>query len=165
MMTITIGRLSRMLTHERLKEVISYDPQSGIIMRNGKIVGSNNGHGYLRIMIDGVRYFANKLIWFYMTGEYPQFIVDHKNGIRSDNAWSNLRKAGTDENAWNRGIASNNSSGFKGVYWRSARSKWVAEICVNGKSRKLGSFKCPTAAHIAYSKAAKKYHGDFARVA
>ncbi len=46
-----------------------------------------------------------------------------------------------------------------------ARRKWVAEIMADGKSRKVGSFDCPAAAHFAYIIAADKLHGEFARAA
>ena len=73
----------------------------------------------------------------------------------------NLRPATTRQN---RTQQINNKSGIKGVSWRKDRSKWRATIKINGKQTHLGYFNDPLIAARAYNRAAKRYHGKFARV-
>lgn len=99
-----------MLTHERLKEILSYDPETGIFRwklkiskKNniGDIAGSLGIKGYIKICIASKYYRANRLAWFYMTGEWPKNIVDHKNRIRNDDRWINIRDFTHKENSSN----------------------------------------------------------------
>lgn len=88
--------------------------------------------------------------------------VDHINNSNSlDNRRSNLRLASHGQNMKNKSMYKRNKSGYKGVYyfWK----KYRAQIQVNGKKIMLGSFDTPEEAHEAYCKAAKLYHGEFAR--
>lgn len=90
--------------------------------------------------------------------------VDHKkSGIkyRSDNRKKNLRKATHSQNMCNRGLAKNNTSGYKGVFKISNSNNWQALIILNKKRVYLGSFSSPELAHKAYCKAAKELHGEF----
>lgn len=88
--------------------------------------------------------------------------VDHKNRNGLDCQRGNLRKANQSQNGANRGRASNNTSGFKGVCWHKYASKWVAKIKVSEKTIYLGLFINPIQAAKAYDSAAKKYYGEFA---
>lgn len=88
--------------------------------------------------------------------------IDHKNRDPLDNRRSNLREATRSENCANRGINSNNTSGFKGVDFHKSSGKWRARICVNRKSIDLGLFDKPHDAHEAYVHAANRYFGEFA---
>ena len=87
--------------------------------------------------------------------------VDHINGNGLDNRRSNLRAATDSQNAMNRGMRSDNTSGFKGVTQK--RSKWHASLQVNGKRRHLGDFATRIEAARAYDAAALIYFGEFAR--
>lgn len=89
--------------------------------------------------------------------------VDHIDGNGLNNRRSNLRIVTNAENGRNRGESSNNTSGFKGVYWNKQRSKWEAQIRIDGKRRFLGQFAHPEDAHKAYTRAAQTIFGDFAR--
>lgn len=69
-----------MLTQKRLREVLSYDPATGIFRwtitrganaKAGFVAGSPDVKGYLRIMIDGVTYKSHRLAWLYVYGERP----------------------------------------------------------------------------------------------
>lgn len=93
---------------------------------------------------------------------------DHKNGNGLDNRRSNLRKASPLQQTYNQGRKKNKKSlGCKGVSivrnWKGVPSYWIARIAVNKKRIYLGIFKNHIAASRAYIKAAKKYHGEFAR--
>lgn len=89
--------------------------------------------------------------------------VDHINMNTLDNRKQNLRLATSAENQRNRKIFVNNTSGYKGVHWKKQAHRWVATITVNNKDIHLGYFDTPEEAYEAYCKAAKYYHGKFAR--
>jgi hypothetical protein len=89
-------------------------------------------------------------------------IVDHINGDKLDNRKENLRLATPSQNNYNRGLASNSTSGFKGVTWNKKTNKWIARIYVDRKGIHLGSFEYKVDAALAYNEAAFKYHGEFA---
>jgi hypothetical protein len=89
---------------------------------------------------------------------------DHINMETLDNRRSNLRIASGSQNMMNRRLQSNNKSGTKGVYWDSERRKWASVIGIDGKYIRLGRFDHIHEAASAYAEAAKKYHGEFARL-
>lgn len=88
---------------------------------------------------------------------------DHINQNTLDNRRCNLRIATIQQNMCNRGKNRNNTSGYKGVMWRSDISKWRAQIRVDRKLISLGSFSTAEDAHAAYCAAADRLHGDFAK--
>lgn len=156
------------LTWQRLKEVIDYDPLTGLftwrISRKGCTAGKPAGCQFGRyryIGIDGRRYRANRLAFFWMHGEWPDGDVDHRRHSAGD-AMYNLRIASPSQNQANSGRPKNNTSGFKGVGWSRAARKWRAFITVNHKQRHLGLFETKTDAAIAYNKAALVFFGSFA---
>lgn len=88
--------------------------------------------------------------------------VDHRDKNGLNNLISNIRLATTSQNQCNRGKASNNKSGFKGVSWEKKARKWRAEIAINGKNFSLGNFNRKSHAILAYNEAALRLHGEFA---
>lgn len=100
---------------------------------------STNENGYRQGWFMGRKYLAHRLIWKMVTGIEPE-TLDHINGQPCDNRWSNLRSIPRGENNWNCQIYANNTSGVTGVYWRTKRGKWVAEIKVSRRRHYLGSF-------------------------
>jgi AP2 domain len=89
--------------------------------------------------------------------------IDHWNGNGLDNRRENLRPCSSTQNHQNiRDLYANNKSGFKGVHFDRARSRWVAQIRVNGKQRFLGRFPSAEQAAAAYDSAAKKFFVEFA---
>jgi hypothetical protein len=154
-----------MLTANRLREVLDYDPQTGIFTRAGKRAGSSNGCGYLRIRVDGQRYLAHRLAWLHVHGVWPSDQIDHVNTDRADNRIANLRDASRSQNHANTPLSRANTSGFKGVYWAPHTARWRAAIKVNGKKRHLGYFYSANDAALAYEAAANKMFGEFARAA
>lgn len=89
---------------------------------------------------------------------------DHVNGNGLDNRRSNLRVATMMQNMWNQRLSKNNTSGYKGVYLLKKDGLWRAQIMVNRKAIFLGDHIIPEDAARAYDKAAKQYHGEFARL-
>lgn len=89
------------------------------------------------------------------------FETDHINGDKLDNRRENLRRATRSENMRNTGIQINNTSGYKGVTWSKARSKWRAKIGLHGKRIHLGYHESQDAANQSYIDAATRLHGEF----
>jgi hypothetical protein len=92
------------------------------------------------------------------------FLVDHINGDSLDNRRANLRPATRSQNQCNKRKRKNTSSQFKGVCFHKQNRKWTAYFDVAGKRIYLGSFDSEIAAAKVYDEAAKKYHGEFARL-
>lgn len=159
------------LTQARLAALLEYDPESGEFTwrsRRGSalprsVAGKLRKDGYTVIGIDGRSYAAHRLAFLYMTGRFPQRMVDHIDLNRSNNAWRNLREVTNSENQMNTAIRSNNSSGRKGVSWNKREGRWRADIRIGGKKKTLGYFECPDMAHMAYCTAANENFGDYAR--
>lgn len=156
-----------MLSHERLLELLHYDPLTGWftwrVRRNQMAeVGDRAGYintetGYRVINIGHKLFLAHRLAWFYVTGRWPAVDIDHERGERDDNRWSKLREATRVENMQNlQGPHRDNKSGFLGV--APAKNRWAAYIRADGKNRYLGSFKTPELAHAAYLAAKAKLH-------
>lgn len=165
------------LTQERLRELLFYDPLTGVFswvrdqanQHKGERAGYYNDGRYIRITIDYVSYRAHHLAWFWMTGEWPSKFIDHRDLDKQNNVWANLREATKSQNHANRAQLSTNSSGLKGAHRYKAGAKygkpWQAGIGVNGKRINLGHFSTAEEAHAAYCIAAQKYYGEFARAA
>lgn len=153
------------LTQEHLKEVLEYDPETGIFrwkvshsrVRAGAIAGTLNPRGYIQIMVDGRCYQAHRLGWFYVHGNMPPNEIDHINHIRDDNRLCNLRLATHTENQRNLSIQRNNSSGFAGVSWNKSSKKWKAQIQINGKQQHIGYFDKIEDAAMARKAASERY--------
>jgi hypothetical protein len=155
-----------MLTLERLKQVLHYDPVSGIftwiVSLNargpvGARAGTYHARKYRAIGIDGVKYYEHRLAWFYVTGEWK--LVDHINRVRDDNRFENLRPATKSQNAAHSRLYKNNKSGVKGITRNG--SGWAANIKYGGQNFYLGTFRTKEEAHEAYMTKAREFHGDF----
>ncbi len=89
------------------------------------------------------------------------FVTDHINGDPLDNRRSNLRSCTQSQNHMNKLKLSNNTSGYKGVFWHKTAKRWRAQITLNSKAKHLGYFGSPEEAHRAYNQAARKLFKDF----
>lgn len=162
------------ITQQQLRELLRYEPETGefrwlVCLSNRAPAGSLAGkkakaEPYLQISIHGKQYRAHRLAWLYMRGEFPKF-VDHKNGVKTDNRFENLRPASKRENAWNAGLSRRNRSGAKGVSWSERDRKWIAQISVEGRQTRIGGFDTVEAAALAYAGVAEPLHREFYRSA
>lgn len=157
-----------MLTAERLRELLHYDPETGAFTwrsspRYRIEAGARAGYldtslDYRRIRVDGVQYLEHRLVWLYVHSRWPCEQIDHANGMRDDNRLANLRECTHAENQQNHGANPRNRSGYPGVDWYAALSKWRARIRVEGRGRHLGYFTDLEEAAEAYRIAKAKYH-------
>jgi hypothetical protein len=159
-----------MLTQERLKEVLDYNPETGIFTYKVSRVSNKSGtpagcldHKYLRVRIDNKLYYCHRLAWLYMTGKFPALFIDHIDNIQSNNKWLNLRECSNAENLRNTKLPSHNTSGAKGVRWSKACNKWVARCRVNYKDIHIGLFANKDDAIKARNDYASIHHGVFYR--
>ena len=164
-----------MITASQLKEIFNYDPKTGVFTRLigvrgasiGSTVGTSDKDGYCQISV-GARsnkktYKAHRLVWLYMTGDWPTMDIDHINGAAGDNRWANLRLATQKLNNANAKRRKDNKSGFKGVHWHARVKMWRAQITIDGRNIDLGYFSSPKDGHGAYMIAAKREFGEYAR--
>lgn len=111
----------------------------------------------MSIKINGRLYLAHRLAFLYMTGEFPQFQVDHIDRTKTNNRWANLREATGAQNKQNtKHSMPRNTTGLLGVS-RSLK-RYIARIQSGGKSIYLGTFQTALGAHAAYRKAKKIHH-------
>lgn len=99
----------------------------------------------------------------FLLGDPKGLEVDHIDMNGLNNRRENLRVATRKQNAANTKTPKNNTSGYKGVSWSNGAKKWAAQICVDGKNIKLGTFSDPKDAYLAYCDAVCRYRGEFGR--
>ena len=185
MSTVPGLTIMHILTAERLREVLEYDPETGEfrwklrISSNfsskragsiwnsrfaGKIAGClTEPSGYVVIAVDSINYRAHRLAFLWMTGEWPKNEIDHRDMCRHNNIWSNLREATSGQNKLNKKVRSDSSTGIKGVGFCKKRKKYRVDIKACGKWHWIGYFDEKEKAAAAYQKASIELHGEFAR--
>jgi hypothetical protein len=135
------------ISQKRLKKLLHYDPESGVWTwihhtSNRVHIGDRAGRIgkdlYRYIGVDGVIYRSCRLAFLYMDGYFPENEAEHRNRIKDDDGWENLREATHMCNMRNVGLRVTNTSGVTGVSWDKGRGKWQAYIKVNYKNRNLG---------------------------
>lgn len=167
----TSRKLLDTITREQAAELVSYDPETGILTwkkchfpnRVGKEAGGyrrNSVRGYRYVWLCGRRYSSHRIAWLLMTGKWP-VLVDHINRDPGDNRWANLREATESQQRGNTYLVARNTSGVRGVRWYAKRQRWYAAISFGQKSKYLGSFKTKEEAVSAYDKAAREHWGEF----
>lgn len=91
--------------------------------------------------------------------------VDHKDRNPLNNCRNNLRVSDRSQNQMNAvRDKTGSSSKFHGVGWDKSRSKWVARVTAYGKTPYFRRFSDEIEAAKAYDVAARKYHGEFAKL-
>lgn len=136
-----------MLTQTRLREVLNYEPETGKFTWRGRPCDKSfntrragkpaliyvNEKGYLVGRVDKQLVRAHRAAFCWMLGYWPEQI-DHINGVRSDNRWSNLREVNSYQQARNKKRRCDNTSGHVGLIFRNNR--WMAFA----SNKYLGSF-------------------------
>lgn len=155
-------------TIERLRSLLEYSSDTGLltwkVWRGGKakpgtIAGSVSDDGYVYLSIDRNTFAAHRVAWAMHFGKWPDHLVDHENGIKSDNRIGNLRSANHVENGQNQTMDRPRKKSTKliGAY-RCGGDKWRAIIRVNKTSVHLGVFDSDIEANKAYLAAKANLH-------
>lgn len=99
--------------------------------------------------------FAVALLCYFVSEQEffdPLMKADHINRNSLDNRLENLRWATNLQQALNRGMFKNNTSGFVGVCFHKNMKKWRAKLVKNSKSNHIGYFDNKYDAAIAFRK-------------
>lgn len=123
------------LTQEILRDLLDYNPETGVWtwrnplprskMKPGDLAGRITDGGRRQIRIASGFYYASRLAWLYMTGEWPKEEIDHVNRVRDDDRWINLREATHSQNSFNRSFCEV-SGEWRGI--RANCNKFVVSI-------------------------------------
>jgi hypothetical protein len=157
-------------SREYIASLLEYEAGTGIFRwtktrvgaRAGKIAGTLDANGYLKIRIYGRFYMAHRLAWLFAYGHWPDGPIDHINRSPSDNRLPNLRACSAAENNRNTGARRDNTSGVKGVGWNRQKGAWRVRIKAAGKEVHGGFFKDIEDAKRAIRELRNQLHGDFA---
>ena len=159
-----------MLTQEKLKKLLHYNPDTGaftwlVTRRGNRGVGSPAGCltrlNYVYITLFGKGHRAHRLAWLYMTGNWPKNHIDHKNRVKYDNRWENLRLVTVQQNKCN--VEPYHDRKYKGVGQYRKNNRWRSSATYNKKTTHLGVFDCEHEAALVYNQFAMKHYGEYAR--
>lgn len=176
------------ISPEILRQLLSYDEETGLLhwrvrdaswfKTNARCLSWNKVYagkcagtlykvtGYVGVTVLGIRMLAHRVAYAIMSGTYPEDQIDHINGNRADNRWSNLRPVTAVENRRNMTRLRNANTGVVGVGFTDNR--WVASIRgIDGKAVRIGSYLTLHEAKIARRAAEKVlgYHQNHGRAA
>lgn len=141
------------VTAEQIRTICTYHPDTGVFARVlrktpfgewvncFRVPKSTTAYGYLQMNVNGWPYLVHRLIVLYTLGYFPLEDVDHIDGDRLNNRWSNLRLVNRQENLRNCGVRSDNTSGQVGVSFAKDRRSWHAYIGDGDERTSLGHFK------------------------
>ena len=156
---------------------LKYNPETGECWKQWKggdwwltTAGTLNGK-YTQLTICGGGYQLHRIIAEVflndgkpLTATQQVDHIKHADGSHAQDKLNNLRIASRSQNTMNQRIKCTNTSGYKGVYFSKPTGKWRAKIMSHGRLKYLGYFTTPEAAALAYDKAAKEFHGEFANL-
>lgn len=148
---------------------LSYDHNTGLLrwrkshgsIESGDVAGTPQGDGRIFVGVLDKVMRAHRVAWFLHYGEWPNGDIDHINRDPSDNRIANLRIATRKQNARNKGIPRNNTSGIKGASFHTKKGMWRAVAQLNGKHYHLGYFSTPEEAGEVYEKFCSEHHKEF----
>ena len=138
------------------------------INKSGRMIKCyNNAYGYLLVSMKNMNgiFKMSQIHRLVASAFIPnpenKRCVDHINNIRNDNNLINLRWATHQENSFNAGISSKNTSGNKGVFYHKRDKIWYSTIRINGAKHHIGNFSSKEEAIKARVKKAKEIYGEF----
>ena len=164
-----VKKVKSLLTQAKVKRLFEY--RDGKLywkkslgrVKKGDEAGSMSGKGYKQVRIDKNVYRYARIIYLMFHGYLPE-CVSYIDSNRLNTRIENLKAATCSQVACHRKTQKNNVSGYKGASIHSKTGLYKAQIYKKGKLYYLGSYNTAFEAHKAYCKAAKKLHGEFARV-
>lgn len=142
---------------ELMRERLNYDPETGVLTysskakgnkRAGDKVGCIDGHGYIKVMFQGRMYYAHRMVWMMINGRAPAGVIDHINGIKTDNRIANLRESSISQNGANSDLALRGGELRGTTKLKSGR--FQSQIKREGKAYYLGSYSTREDARTAY---------------
>jgi hypothetical protein len=145
--------------NEEFHDLLRYEADTGNLFwkSNDKLAGYRHTSGYMNVRIKGKMYRSHRVIWAMVYGEFPESMIDHINGVPSDNRIKNLREASSAVNQQNqRKARKDNVGGLLGAHLY--RGKWLSQIRVDGRLKYLGSFSHKEEAHAVYVQAKRQLH-------
>jgi hypothetical protein len=161
-MTLDLGYLRSILNYSALNGDFRWKVSRRGTKGLGELAGKERKDRYRLICIDGRKYLAHRLAWFYVRGVWPDREIDHVNGDPADNRFINLREAKTSSQQRANSLSPKpNVTGFRGVELRPS-GRWAVRISCGYKRTYLGMFDCPKKASEAYEAKAKELFGEFA---
>lgn len=146
--------------------LLAYDPATGLITRKVTCggqravvtVGTVRPDGYLDVGLCGHRVLCHRLGWMLHKQEEPPAEIDHINGCKSDNRFSNLRQSTRQHNNQNRRRPHlNNRLGVLGVH-KTRSGRYLARIRIDGHAKHIGVFDTADEASAAYLSAKRQLH-------
>ncbi|QDH46759.1 putative host cell division inhibitor Icd-like protein [Aeromonas phage LAh_9] len=157
------------LTHEYLTEILDYNPDTGVFTwkvdntnqtRKGDIAGNVTRNGYVDIGVLSGLVFAHILAWFYVTKEWPNKTIDHKNQVRHDNRFENLRLADYSQQQANT-TRKDNTSGYRCVYYNKKSNTWYSVVGFRGEIHRKHGFNSDVEAYYWSLQKRKELHESF----
>lgn len=132
------------LTAERVRELLNYDPETGVFTRRTRgrgiplhgRAGSNAGAGYLHMRVEGCTYMLHRLAWLHYYGEWPKHNIDHIDRDRSNNAIQNLRDVRQTINKQNCVYAPNGSTGERNIWYGERRGRMRYRVSIKAQGRR-----------------------------
>ena len=156
--------MSDLLTKEILGEYLNYCPDTGEFRwkktvgsraTSGSVCGSLTRQGYLTVRVNQIAILLHRAAWILMTGSYPKGVIDHVNGIKTDNSWGNLREATRSGNGTNLDVKD-----MTNIYILPS-GKYNVKLKKNRKSISFGSYTDLELAQLVRDEARIKLFGEF----
>lgn len=159
--------MKNIISIDFLRKVIDYNPETGIALWKyrddslmgdpnltqswndkfaGKPAGSKVKTGYIvitfkhKLETDGkvCKILMHRIAWALVHNEWPESILDHDNGIRTDNRISNLKLSDNSNNGKNS--IPRSGSGYKNICWDKSRNKWLVTLKTNQIISNVGRY-------------------------
>lgn len=137
----------------------NYKKSDGTIcpMRGKELSPFISNVGYIRIALrkngKPIKYSVHRLVaQAFLEKELGRDFVNHLDGNRLNNHYSNLEWVSMQENNCHRIDKTKTTTKYIGVSWIKAKQKFVATICVNQKQKTIGHFLSAEEAYAARCK-------------